>query len=144
MWPYWRFVLITPDQKGQIPEAFKSIEGNLSFGDFLSAIQATVASKTEHPIRKYLEAGFSMQQGVREHADEALFALLGLRNREGHDLMAPSEAKAISIFRENQPDAKLATALQALEGLLNLPLFYIEDQEYANKLFKIRRLMVAF
>ena len=115
------------DKDEPIPQNLTNISGNLSLGDFLTIVQSIANSNVEHPLRAGLSAAIKGKGRDAGPADVGLTELLELRNRLGHDLMGMTEAKAISIFREDTPDDHLKSSLLALEPLLGLPLFVVED-----------------
>jgi predicted HTH transcriptional regulator len=123
------------------PEVLRTISGNLSFGHFLSAVQAIAQVDEEHPLKAFLDAGFKGKKGKPSVADAALSTLLTLRNDLGHDLMSLSNAKVAAVFVEHKPEEQLKIALQSLDRLLSHPLFLLEDQHYAKKTFTARRLV---
>ena len=118
------------------------MQGNLSFGHFLSAVQGIAAAGCTHPLRIELETGFKGKDGSPGPADAALVALLSLRNQLGHDLNNISEARAAAIFNDSQPDAALRSALESLDPLLRLPLFLVEEQRLVSKRPVARRLLL--
>jgi len=118
------------------------MQGNLSFGHFLSAVQGIAAAGCTHPLRIELETGFKGKEGSPGPADAALVALLSLRNQLGHDLNNISEARAAAIFNDSQPDAALRSALESLDPLLRLPLFLVEEQRLVSKRPVARRLLL--
>jgi len=111
------------------PKGLEAFAGNLSFGSFLSAVQLIAAVDCEHPLGGSLKAAFKGKDGTPALADKCLTALLNLRNELGHDLMSLTEAKATILFSaEESPDTALITALEALNQILRLPLFLVEEQ----------------
>ena len=124
------------------PAALGVMQGNLSFGHFLSAVQGIAAAGCTHPLRIELETGFKGKEGSPGPADAALVALLSLRNQLGHDLNNISEARAAAIFNDSQPDAALRSALESLDPLLRLPLFLVEEQRLVSKRPVARRLLL--
>lgn len=124
------------------PAALGAMQGNLSFGHFLSAVQGVAAAGCAHPLRAELEAGFKSKDGSPGPADAALVALLSLRNQLGHDLNNISEARAAAIFNDSQPDSALRSALESLDPLLRLPLFLVEEQRLVSKKPIARRLLL--
>jgi len=87
-----------------VPKGLSDFTGNLSFGHFLTAVQAIASINTSHPLKEALTAAFKRKEGGSEPADTSLITLLKLRNQLGHGLMSISEAKATSIFKEQSPD----------------------------------------
>lgn len=124
------------------PAALGAMQGNLSFGHFLSAVQAIAAAGCAHPLRAGLEDGFKGKDGSPGPVDAALVALLNLRNQLGHDLNNISEARAAAIFNNSQPDTALRSALESLDPLLRLPLFLVEEQRLVSKKPVARRLLL--
>jgi predicted HTH transcriptional regulator len=125
-----------------VPKGLSIFTGNLSFGHFLSAIQAIVSINAPHPLKDSLTVAFKNKEGGSGPADTNLIALLNLRNQLGHDLMSISEAKATSIFIEQAPDENLKVALGALDSLFRLPLFVVEEQRVESKKINARRLLL--
>lgn len=125
------------------PEAFNSINGALSFGDFLSIIQTVTSYPDTHPLKSRLQAGFkSGKKGKPAPTNDALIALLELRNRLGHSLQSLSDVKVATVFDEDGPHIQLQNALQGVDFLLRLPLFLIEEINVVNKQFVARRLVL--
>src|SRR6266700_805411 len=125
-----------------IPRGLSNFTGNLSFGHFLTAVQAIASINTSHPLKDALNAAFKSKEGGSGPADTNLIALLNLRNQLGHDLMSVSEAKATSIFKEQAPDENLKVALGALDSIFRLPLFVVEEQRVESKKIIARRLQL--
>ncbi len=125
-----------------VPEGLSNFTGNLSFGNFLTAIQGIASINTPHPLKDSLTAAFKSKEEGSGLADTSLIALLNLRNQLGHDLMSISEAKAISIFKEQAPDEDLKVALEALDSIFRLPLFVVEEQRVESKKIIARRLVL--
>lgn len=124
------------------PKGLEAFDGNLSFGSFLSVIQLIAAVECDHPLSASLKAAFKGKNGNLGLADKSLTALLTLRNELGHDLMSLTEAKAITLFSaEASPDATLKTALEALNPILRLPLFLVEEQSLRSGKIIARRLV---
>jgi hypothetical protein len=130
------------DQHISVPGAFGQFRGNLSFGHFLSIVQGVAATNCDHPLRQELAAGFADKDGTPGPANSSLTALLKLRNHLGHDLMNISEARATAIFEADAPDSLLVSALNALESLLRLPLFLVEEQRMVKRQLVARRLLL--
>ncbi len=130
------------DQAVPAPAALGELKGNLSFGHFLSAVQGVTAAGCAHPLRTALDASFKGKDGVPGPADSALVALLNLRNHLGHDLNNISEARAVAIFNDKQPDVTIRSALESLDPLLRLPLFLVEEQRPVNKRPVAHRLLL--
>src|SRR6266699_2603690 len=125
-----------------IPRGLSNFTGNLSFGHFLTAVQAIASINTSHPLKDALNAAFKSKEGGSGPADTSLIALLNLRNQLGHDLMSISEAKATSLFKEHSPDEALKIALEALDSIFRLPLFVIEEQHLEGRKIIARRLLL--
>jgi len=123
------------------PSAFNEFKENLSFGHFLSVIQELAASDIKYPLASNFSRAFSVKSKNTGPANMGLTALLNLRNDLGHDLMSLSEAKIIGIFKKHRPSEHLSNTLKALEGLLTLPLFLLEEQHYSHNTFYARRLV---
>ncbi|MBT6716173.1 MAG: hypothetical protein HOB18_00845 [Nitrospina sp.] len=123
----------------KLPEIRKSLTGKLGFGDFLTVLQCISSSKGNHPLKKEFEKSFNGKKAI---ANNALINLLSLRNKLGHDLMGLSEVKASSILKEYQPEDQLLMVLDVVNGLLELPLFLLENQSYQQKTFTGRRLLL--
>jgi hypothetical protein len=128
------------------PELFAKLNGPLSFGDFLTINQQVAKLACEHPAKPYLKAGFSSKGGKKGTGptDEALTKLLNLRNELGHDLSSITRPKAIAELHEHAPNEQLVAALQGVEGLLQLPLFVVEDIGFSKgELFGQRLLLMG-
>jgi hypothetical protein len=73
-----------------------------------------------------------------------LTKLLELRNELGHDLSSVTRPKAISELHEHAPQTQLTAALRGVEGLLQLPLFVVEDIGFSKgNLFGQRLLLMG-
>jgi len=125
-----------------VPKVFSDFTGNLSFGHFLTAVQAIASINAAQPLKDALTAAFKSKDGGSGPADTSLIALLNLRNQLGHDLMSISEAKATSIFKEHSPNEALKIALEALDSIFRLPLFVVEEQRVESKKIIARRLLL--
>ena len=130
------------DQAVPAPAALGELNGNLSFGHFLSAVQGVAGVSCEHPLRAGLVASFKRNDGGTGPADAAMITLLNLRNDLGHDLNNISEARATTIFDGKQPDVVLRTALESLDPLLRMPLFLVEEQRLVSRKPVARRLLL--
>ena len=119
------------DKALQLPKT----TGELSFGDFLSIVQHVSKAPADHPLKSYLAGGFAQKQkgDRRAPADEALVALLELRNQLGHQLDRLTAAQAIAIRRERDPLGNLHQALRAIERVLGLPLLLVEEQRVEDE-----------
>lgn len=122
-----------------LPELRNSLTGKLSFGDFLTVLQCISSSKGNHPLKKEFEKSFN---GKKAKANNALIDLMSIRNNLGHDLMSLSEVKATSILNKYQPEDRLIDVLDNVNGLLDFPLFLLEDQSYQQNIFTGRRLLL--
>ncbi|TWU49329.1 hypothetical protein Poly59_39430 [Rubripirellula reticaptiva] len=118
----------------EAPELFAKLDGHLAFGHFLSVTQQTAKLKCNHPAKPYLKSGFSSDDGSKDArpTDDALTKLLNLRNELGHDLNSINRARAISILKEQAPQTLLVAALTGVQGLLQLPLFVVEDIRFTK------------
>lgn len=125
------------------PDSLLAFDGNLSWGHFLDVIQQVSAhNEFEHPLKQQIVTTFQPNNQGIASAGDPLASLLKLRNELGHDLQAVGETKAQVIFRNGNPDQLLTNSLRALHGLLNLPLFLIEDQRFVQRQFTARQLML--
>lgn len=108
--------------------------GEFSFGDFLSIVQHGSKASADHPLKPFLAPGFAKKKkaNVRGPADEALIALLELRNELGHQLDRLSEAQATVILRDREPLGALLQALRSMEDILGLPLIVVEEQRLGD------------
>ncbi len=119
------------------------LDGNLSFGHFLSAAQQVANVEVPHPAAAYLNAGFKPKKGELAGVTYAsLEALLIIRNNLGHQLQAMTPAQAQAIFDEQKPNALLTEALIGVNGLLSLPLFVVEEQQLVQRIIRARRLLL--
>lgn len=119
------------------------LDGNLSFGHFLSTAQQIANIEVPHPLAPYLAAGFKPKKGqVTGVSYSALEALLNLRNELGHQLQTMTVPRAQSIFNDRKSDIQLADALKGVDGLLMLPLFVVEEQQLVQRVIRARRLML--
>ncbi len=125
-----------------VPKGLSNFTGNLSFGHFLTAVQAIASINALHPLKDVLNAAFKTKKGGSGLADTSLSTLLKLRNKLGHGLMSISEAKATSIFKEQSPDEDLKIALGALDSIFRLPLFVVEEQRLEGRKIIARRLLL--
>ena len=130
------------DASAAIPAAFTEFTGPLSFGHFLSVVQAAANASCDHPLRDALRNGFRVQKG-QPSGDAALTKLLNLRNRLGHRLVGMTEAEARYVLDTDNPEQALKEALKALDPILGqCPLFLIEEQRYDKKKLQARRLLL--
>jgi hypothetical protein len=111
------------------PEAVKPLEDDLSFGDYLTLVQA-VSKSTDHPLFPHLGPFRPRGEGKNRNpgkADAHMVALLELRNQIGHALASMSKARAITILNKEKPAERLLEAFKPLEGILSLPLFVLDN-----------------
>jgi predicted HTH transcriptional regulator len=120
------------------PEALTKFNGNLSFGHFVSVIQAVAKLTIGHPLQSQFAASFSK----KSLAKGKLEILLELRNQIGHDLKGSNENTATQIFNTKQPLQTLEELLEGLEPLCVLPLFIVDTQQPIRKIIHIWRLML--
>ena len=122
------------------------LEGDLSFGSFLTTVQEVAGLKVPHPAAPLLAQGFKStkqnKKKVRGQTDRALVELLELRNDLGHRLRDLDEASALSIEKDGSPHQELLQALDGVEALLSQPLFVVENQEWTREAIIGRRLLL--
>lgn len=111
------------------PAVLETFTGPLSFGTYLTAVQAIAAQTCDQPLKTALAGGFKARGGEGGRADAALVSLLTLRNEHGHDLLHLSRHVAQAVFDSQAPDELLAAALKGLDPVLRFPLFLVEDQQ---------------
>ena len=117
------------DPDGTEEISLKNFDGSLSFGNYLSVVQAVAGAGASHPLSPYLDPAFrKYKKGKDSNGAAALVALLELRNAEGHDLRHIDSAKAEIIKRRSDPVGMLRTAVEFFQGILQLPLVVVEDQ----------------
>lgn len=122
------------DAEGEAVLTLPKTTGELSFGDFLSIVQHVSKASADHPLKPYLLSAFAKKKtGGRGPADDALVALLKLRNQLGHQLDRLSEAQATAIHRERNPLGLLYKALRVTKGILGLPLVLVEEQRVEDE-----------
>lgn len=127
--------------KEEFPPSVEEPEGALSFGHYLSLVQAA-ARVDGHPLSSYFSPFRSRSNGRGPgKADEVLTSLVNLRNDIGHDLAIPEEL-ARSLMKRDSPHDRLLTALGSLEGLLTLPLFVLKTVEVRNMRMYAQRLLL--
>jgi hypothetical protein len=123
-----------------------ALQGNLSFGHFLTVIQEAAGVAVAHPATALLAQGFKSKkqnkETVRGKTDGALVALLELRNDLGHDLRNLDEAKAAALEGSHDPRMALATALEGSDTLLAKPLFVVEQQDWTVDGVVMRHLLL--
>lgn len=113
------------------PSKLSSFDGGLTFGSFLNAIRNSFDVACDHPLKDLFVTHFRGKGKPTEKAEDCLSTLMDLRNRLGHNLNSLATAQAMKVLREDTPDTLLVTALQRLEPLLSLPLFFIDSQTVA-------------
>lgn len=123
---------------------FSELDGNLSFGHFLTTVQEVTAAKGEHPARQPLRYAFrfAKKELGSGATNESLTQLLGLRNRLGHELATLDDTRAGLVEAEDRPVDALVRAVAGAEGLLALPLFVVEHQEWTKEAIMLRRLLL--
>jgi hypothetical protein len=123
-----------------------ALQGNLSFGHFLTVIQEVAGVAVAHPATGLLAQGFKSKkqnkETLRGKTDGALVALLELRNDLGHELRNLDEAKAAALEVSNDPRMVLATALEGSDTLLSKPLFVVEQQDWTVDGVVMRHLLL--
>jgi len=127
------------DQTVPPPSAFTEFRGNLSFGHFLSVVQAVSNLKTRHPLQIPFSQSFLNKKSF---AKGKLEILLELRNQVGHDLRGLSEPSVMAILNNENP---LGTLEEVLEGILPLccfPLFLVDAQKLRHKVVYIVQLLL--
>lgn len=124
----------------ELPENLEPYSGALSWGHFLSTVQV-LAKFEQHPLAPYLSPFKKRKKGPGK-ADQALTRLLELRNRLGHDLATLSKARALTHLKNDRPELVLLEAISALEGVLGLPLFIIDNITVEKKLLYAQRLLL--
>ncbi len=124
------------------PDLFADLKGHLAFGHFLSITQKVANLKCDHPAKSHLGSGFGSDGNDKRPTDEALVKLLELRNELGHDLSSITRPKAISILQKHSPQTLFATAIGGVQGLLQLPLFVIENFSFTKGKIVGQRLML--
>ena len=115
------------------PPMIADLTGHLAFGHFLSITQNVARLECEHPAKACLKSGFAIDKDDDiQSTDQALLKLLELRNTLGHDLNSITRPRAISILSEYSPQTLMATAINGIQRLLQLPLFIIENLSYSK------------
>ncbi|MEI6063565.1 MAG: ATP-binding protein [Pseudanabaena sp. ELA748] len=127
------------DSSLAIPEAFTKFQGNLSFGHFLSIVQAISGLRSTHPLVPQFSQSF---QAKKSTAKGKLEELIELRNRIGHDLKGLSEASVKQIIVTDRPLEKLEELLAGINPLCSLPLFLVDTQKPIKKVNHIQRLLL--
>ncbi len=131
------------DGSTSAPKGTEEFTGNLSWGHFLNLIKVISGVQDEHPVKPWLVKPIKGKKGKGKGvAGEELDALLELRNRIGHNLMNMTEPRARSIFETEEPHLRLQRVLEAVDTLLRLPLFLVEEQQLRRKKIVVRRLLL--
>ncbi len=125
-----------------VPKGAKEFTGNLSWGHFLNLLTVMSGVQDEHPVRPWLVKSIKGKGKKRGVASEELEALLTLRNRLGHNLMGMTEPIARTVFETDAPHLRLQRVLEAVDALLRLPLFLVEEQVLKKKKIVVRRLLL--
>ena len=131
-------------QTKTFPSNLPPLKGDLSFGHYLSLIQAA-AKASRHPLETYLAPFRPRRRGKDSgpgKADEPLVELLELRNALGHDLAVTEKARAIALLNRYRPQERLAQALRALDGVLSLPLFVLHELGFQDMQMVGQRLLL--
>lgn len=116
------------------------LNGNLAFGRFLSIVQqvARLDGHLFYPCLSVIRGG---NKGAGK-ADEALVALVSLRNEIGHDLSSLTAERVATIFSTKNPIPYYAAALQHLDGALSFPLFVAEVTGFRERRFRVSRTLL--
>ena len=131
-----------PDGSTSAPKGTEEFAGNLSWGHFLNLLRVVSGVQDEHPVRPWLVKPIKGKGKQKGQAGEELEALLKLRNRLGHNLMSLTEPFARNIFEKDEPHLRLQRVLEAVDTLLRLPLFLVEEQLLRRKKIVVRRLLL--
>ncbi len=124
------------------PPNVTRLKGNLSFGDYLSLVQAT-AGVADHPLARYFGPFHPLSKGRgRGKADRRLVSLLELRNKISHDLAPMPGVRARALLSEHRPQEQLLDTLGSLEGLLSLPLFVVHGIGFRDMEMFAQRLLL--
>jgi uncharacterized protein with HEPN domain len=126
------------DSSIAIPEAFTQFRGNLSFGHFLSIVQA-ISNLKSHPLMGQFSHSLLSKKSL---ANGKLEKLIELRNQIGHDLKGLAENKARQIITNDRPLEKLEELLAGIHPLCSLPLFLVDTQKPIKKVNHIQRLLL--
>lgn len=127
------------DANVTLPEALIKFNGKLSFGHFVSVIQAVAKLKINHPLQPQFSQSF---QDKKSPAKERLEPLLNLRNELGHDLRGLNENTARQTLITKKPLITLEELLVGIEPLCALPLFIVDTQKPIQKIMNISRLLM--
>ncbi|MCU0550077.1 MAG: hypothetical protein MUC48_12075 [Leptolyngbya sp. Prado105] len=119
------------------PEQFAEFTGNLSFGNFLTVVQAVAKLTIQHPLQAAFSQSFLNKKSL---ARGKLEELLELRNQLGHDLIGFSEVAAITCLDSARPLEKLEEMLQGIALLCSFPLFLVDIQKPIRRVMHIVRL----
>ena len=125
------------DESVSPPEQFIEFKGNLSFGNFLTIVQAVTKLTTPHPLRSAFSQSFLNKKSL---AKGKLEELLELRNQLGHDLIGFSEVAAITCLDGGRPLEKLEEMLQGIAPLCSFPLFLVDIQKPIRRVMHVVRL----
>ena len=129
-------------EKRGFPPNVKRLKGNLSFGDYLSLVQAT-AGLADHPLAQQFGPFRPRSKGRgRGKADRRLVSLLELRNEISHDLAPMPSVRARALLNEHRPQEQLLQTLGSLEGLLSLPLFVVHGIGFRDMEMFAQRLLL--
>lgn len=120
-------------------KAFADFREDLSFGHFLSIVQAVYNLKEHHPLQINFSQSFLNKKSP---AKGKLEKLLELRNKIGHDLKGLNETSAITFLNTEKPLEILEEALEGILPLCCLPLFLVDAQKLNRKVIHIVRLML--
>jgi hypothetical protein len=126
------------DEQNPVSLELETFTGPLSFGHFVSVLQVISRSSTTHPLKIYLKAGF----GLGRPTETALENLLRIRNKHGHALEGLTVPKAKKIISIDQPLQSLVEAVKGSQGLLDHPLFLLEEQRFSKQVYTGRRLLL--
>lgn len=127
------------DQTVSPPPAFAEFRGNLSFGHFLSAVQAVSKLTIRHPLHPHFSQSFL---GKKSPAKDKLEKFLELRNKVGHDLKGLSETSAMLILNTENPRETLEEILEGIQPLCLLPLFLVDTQRPIRRVIHAVRLIL--
>ncbi len=137
------------DGSTSAPKGTEEFTGNLSWGHFLNLVQVISGVQDDHPVKPWLVKPIKGKEPTKGKkakgkgvASVELDALLKLRNNIGHNLMNMTEPRARSIFETEEPHLRLQRVLEAVDTLLRLPLFLVEEQQLRRKKIVVRRLLL--
>ena len=126
------------------PDNVKPLSGALSFGHYLSVVQA-IAKAGQHPLYPYFKPFRPRGKGRSKapgKADATLGTLLTLRNEIGHDLVTLSKPRAETLLKKHAPCNLLLDAYQALDSVLSLPLFVLCNLGFEKKQIVAQQLLL--